>query len=483
MKIIDRYLLKTYIVPFILTFLVVLFVFLMQFLWKYIDDLVGKGLEISIILKLIFFAAFTFIPMSIPLAILLSGLITFGNIAEKNELTAMKSAGISLYRIIQPLFLLAISLSILNFAMSNNIVPVMTLKFRSLLEDIRDQKMALSIEEGVFYRGIDGYIIRIGDKERDNQTIHDVLIYDHTRTTGLVTLTYAKHGSMVMSENKQYLILSLEDGFLYDENIEFDASKPSHTLPILRGTFDSYQIRFDLSSFQMQQTNEEFFKDSYEMLNVNQLNIFIDTLRTEIITTKHETTNSMLKNFRYISLHYNDSIARLYADSVAKTYEMTAEEKQKVFTNAIQTAREQSSLLDFNLIDMESKHKRLWRYEIEWHRKYVLSFACILLFFVGVSLGAIIRKGGLGVPLAVAILIFVIYWAISSTGERMTRVGSIPSEWGMWLSTLILLPLAILFLYKASTEAGLSDMSILKQRLYSFKDFFTRKKKTKKTQQ
>ncbi len=482
MKVIDRYLLKTYIGPFILTFLVVLFVFLMQFLWKYIDDLVGKGLEITIIFKLIFFASFTFIPMSIPLAILLSGLITFGNIAEKNELTAMKSAGVSLYRIIQPLFILAICLSLLNFAMSNNIVPVMTLKFRSLLEDIRDQKLALNIEEGVFYRGIDGYIIRIGDKERDNQTIHDVLIYDHTRTTGLSTLTYAKHGSMVMSENKQYLILGLEDGFSYDENIEYDASKPSFSLPVLRGTFDFYQIRFDLSSFQMQQTNEEFFKDSYEMLNVNQLNTFIDTMHTEIATTKKETANSMLKNFRYISLHYNDSIARLYADSVPKTYEMTAEEKQKVFSQAIQIAREQSSLLDFNLIDTESKQKRLWRYEIEWHRKYVLSFACILLFFVGVSLGAIIRKGGLGVPLAVAILVFVIYWAISSTGERMTRVGSIPSEWGMWLSTLVLLPLAILFLYKASTEAGLSDMSILQQRLHLFKDFFTRKKKRKNTQ-
>ena len=482
MKVIDRYLLKTYIGPFILTFLVVLFVFLMQFLWKYIDDLVGKGLEITIILKLIFFASFTFIPMSIPLAILLSGLITFGNIAEKNELTAMKSAGVSLYRIIQPLFILAICLSLLNFAMSNNIVPVMTLKFRSLLEDIRDQKLALNIEEGVFYRGIDGYIIRIGNKERDNQTIHNVLIYDHTKTTGLATLTYAKHGSMAMSENQQYLILGLEDGFLYDENIEFDASKPSSSLPILRGTFDFYQLRFDLTSFQMQETNEEFFKDSYEMLNVNQLNKFIDTIQTEITTIKKETANSMLKNFRYISLHYNDSIAHLYADSVPKTYEMTAEEKQKVFVHAIQTAREQSSLLDFNLIDTESKQKRLWRYEIEWHRKYVLSFACILLFFVGVSLGAIIRKGGLGVPLAVAILVFVIYWAISSTGERMTRVGTIPSEWGMWLSTLILLPLAILFLYKASTEAGLSDMTILKQRFYSFKDFFSKRKKRKNTQ-
>ena len=469
MKAVDKYLLKTYIAPFVLTFMVVLFVFLMQFLWKYIDDLVGKGLEASIILKLIFYTSFTFIPMSMPLAVLLSGLITFGNISEKNELTAMKSAGISLYRILVPLFVLVMGLSGLNFLMANNITPIVSLKARSLLEDIRDQKMALSIDEGVFYRGIDNYIIRIGERENDGQTIHDILIYDHTRANGLTTLTYAKHGSMVMSENQQYLFLSLQDGFVYDENTNYDAARPVDELPLLRGTFESYQLQFDLSSFQIQHTNEDFFKDSYEMLNVNQLSDFIDTFHTEINNVKLDIGVAMLKNFRYISNYYEDTLVHTYSDTQPKPYTMSEDEKQKMFTYAIQTAREQSSMLDFSTMDYESREKQMWRYEIEWHRKYMLSIACVLLFFIGAPLGAIIRKGGLGVPLAVSILIFVIYWAISSTGERMTRVGTVSAEFGMWLSSIILAPLAVFLVYKASVEAGLSDITSLKQQLANFK--------------
>ena len=480
MKAIDKYLLKTYISPFLLTFLVVLFVFLMQFLWKYIDDLVGKGLETSIIFKLIFYTSFTFIPMSMPLAVLLSGLITFGNISEKNELTAMKSAGISLYRILFPIFVLVVGLSGLNFFMSNNITPIVGLKSRALLEDIRDQKLALSIDEGIFYRGIDNYIIRIGEKEHDNQTIHDVLIYDHTRANGLATLTYAKHGSMVMSENKHYLFLSLKDGFVYDENIRYDAAKPAQELPLLRGTFESYQLRFDLSSFQMQRTNEDFFKDSYEMLNVNQLDDFIDTMQQEIDGVKKDIGVAMIKNFRYISNYYDDTLAINSPDTQPKPYTLSEDEKQKVFTYAIQTAREQSSLLDFNVMDYESREKQLRRYEIEWHRKYMLAIACILLFFVGAPLGAIIRKGGLGVPLAVSILVFVIYWALSTTGERMVRVGTIPPYFGMWLSSIILTPLAVFLVYKASVEAGVTDIASLKQQFYNFKIVKWWRQKSKK---
>ena len=465
MKVIDRFLLKTYVAPFILTFLVVLFVFLMQFLWKYVDDLVGKGLEIIILLKLIFYISFTFMPMSIPLAALLSGLITFGNLAEKNELTSMKSAGISLYRILAPLSVFALGLSALTFVLANNMMPVANLKASTLIHDIQSKKLALNIEEGIFYRDIDNYILRIGKKDRDNQTIHDILIYDHTRTTGLTTLTYAKHGSMVMSENKKYLILTMEDGFMYDENVRYDASTPPSELPIMRGKFASHTMRFDLSSFQFQRSDEDFYKDSYEMLNVRQLSTFIDTMQTEVVDIKSEVGNYLLDNFRYIDLYYVDSIPidsfKMPSDSIV----LSNEDKQKMFSNAIQLARDQSSFLDFKTMEYESKEKQLWRYEIEWHRKYVLAVACILLFFVGAPLGAIIRKGGLGVPFAVSILIFVIYWATGMTGERMSRVGTLPSYLGMWLSTLILSPLAIFLIYKASVEAGLTDIANLKQQI------------------
>jgi lipopolysaccharide export system permease protein len=459
MKVLDRFLLKTYVAPFILTFLVVLFVFLMQFLWKYVDDLVGKGLEIAILLKLIFYVSFTFMPMSIPLAALLSGLITFGNLGEKNELTAMKSAGVSLYRILLPLSLFVLGLSALTFVLANNVMPIANLKTSTLIHDIQSKKLALNIDEGIFYRDIDNYILRIGKKDRDNQTIHDILIYDHTRTTGLTTLTYAKHGSMVMSEDKKHLILTMEDGFVYDENTRYDASKPPSELPILRGTFESQKMRFDLSSFQFQRTDEDFYRDSYEMLSVQQLTTFIDTMRIEVVDLKSEAGKSLLSNFRYISIYYVDSLALDSLKPLSDTLILSQENKQKIYANAIQLAREQSSFLDFKTMEYESKEKQLWRYEIEWHRKYVLAVACLLLFFVGAPLGAIIRKGGLGVPFAVSILIFVIYWATGMTGERMARVGTVPSYFGMWLSTMILSPLAVFLVYKASVEAGISNFA------------------------
>jgi lipopolysaccharide export system permease protein len=480
MKVLDKFLLKTYVGPFLLTFLVVLFVLLMQFLWKYVDDLVGKGLEPIIILKLIFYMSFTMIPMAMPLAILLSGLITFGNLAEKNELTAMKSSGISLHRILRPLSAFVLGLCGITFFMANNVMPVAGLKGYTLLYDIQAQKLALNIDEGIFYNGIDNYILRIGKKDKDNQTIHDVLIYDHTRANGLTTLTYAKHGSMVMSKNKQYLVLTLKDGFIYDENVRYDASKPPSELPILRGTFKSEQMRFDLSSFQLQRTNEEFYKDRYEMLNVRQLDAYIDTMQTEVMSMKSEVGSSLLTDFRYISMYYDDSLLLDSLKTPLDTVVFTGADMQKMYAEAIQLSREHSSFLDFRIMDYESKEKQMWRYEIEWHKKYVLSLACLILFFIGASLGAIIRKGGLGIPLAVSILIFVIYWALSTIGERMARVGTVESYMGMWLSTIVLSPFAVFLTYKASVEAGLNEMTNLKQitnKLWIFKVLTKRKRR------
>ena len=451
-----------------MTFFVVMFVFLMQFLWKYIDDLVGKGLEVNILLKFVFYSLATFVSMSMPLAILLSGLITFGNLSEKNELTAMKSAGISLYRILRPISVFVLGLAGLTFVISNNVLPIANLKLYTLLHDIQSQKLALNIDEGIFYRDIDNYIIRIGKKEKDNQTIHDILIYDHTRTTGLTSLTCAKHGSMVMSEDKHFLILSMEDGFIYDENVRYDVAVPPQELAVLRGTFQSQQMRIDLSSFQFQQTSDDFYKDSYEMLNIEQLSSYIDTMQAEINTMKQETGSNLFTGFRYVGLYYVDTLV-LDSTNIQDSIMLSQDDTQKMYSSAIQSAREHCSALDFKIMDWESKEKQLWRYEIEWHRKYVLSVACVLLFFVGAPLGAIIRKGGLGVPFGVSILVFVIYWVLYSTGERMTRVGTIPPYIGMWLSTIILFPLAIFLVYKASVEAGLTDIANVKQQINKLK--------------
>lgn len=462
MKVTDKFLLKTYIGPFVLTFMVVLFILIMQFLWKYVDDLVGKGLELTTLFKLLFYSAFTFVPLALPLSVLLSSLITFGNLSERNELTALKCAGIPLSRTMRPLTIFAVALSISAFVFANNVVPIMSLKFTSLLHDIQAQKPALSIDEGIFYREIDNYIIRIGKKERDNSTIHDVLIYDHSRNTGYTTVTYGKKGTMVLSEDEIFLVFTLEDGFVYDENIQYNTEKKASEMPVLRGTFKTQQIYFDLSSFQLQRTSEDFYKDSYEMLNVVQLDRFIDTMRQDMYFAAKDRGKNTLNTLHTISSYYTDSLANNYAIAKQDSTLLALKTQSRIYHHAVQLARENTGMLEYDAIAYESQQEQLRRYEIEWHRKFSLSAACLLLFFVGVPLGAILRKGGLGIPLTVSIIIFVIYWVTSTMGERMARIGTISPYVGMWLSSAILLPLGVFLIYMASTEAAISDLSPIK---------------------
>lgn len=464
-----------------MTFFVVVFIFLMQFFWKYVDDMVGKGLELKTLFQLLGYISFTFFPMALPLAILLSSLMLFGNLGERYELTALKSAGIPLYRIMRSLIIFTILCACIGFFVANNIVPVANLKAKTLLTDIRQQKPALNIEEGAFYDEIDDYIIRIGKKERDNQTIHDILIYDHTRINNFATLTYAKNGKMFMSKNKQYLFFNLQDGYIYDENfryVEERKNKQPYEISILRGTFKEQCMSFDLSSFALKRTNEDLYKDSYEMLNVNQLDTIIDTMRYTIRKGKAEMGARMLGSLKNFYPRYNDSIA-VIADSlpvINKTFNIS--DSLAICQYAVQNAREHKSVIDFNYMDYNSQEKLLWRYEIEWHRKYALAVACLLLFFIGAPLGAIIRKGGIGIPLTTCILIFVFYWVVTTIGERMSRLGVISTSVGMWIASGILFPLGVFLVYKASKESRLLDMEIWQRQLYKIKKI----KKSSKTQ-
>ena len=312
MKKIDRYIIKSYIGPFLMTFFIAVFILLMQFLWKYIDDLVGKGLEWHIILQLMFYASFTFIPLALPLAILMSSLMLFGNLGEKYELVAMKSAGISLSKMMRPLIYLTVIISISAFIFSNYLLPVANLKMQSLLYDMREQKPALSIDEGVFYTGIDNYVIRVAKKERDNQTVRDVLIYDHSKGMGNTAVTRAEWGTMLMTDDKSKLIFTLYNGFAYDEDMKrglFEMNRP-----ITRVKFREQRKIFDLSSFSMERTNEEFFKDNYQMLNVKQLNYFIDSLYSEHNEKQVSATVRLSESSYYFTAYdpHRKITARLY---------------------------------------------------------------------------------------------------------------------------------------------------------------------------
>lgn len=472
MKRLDRYLLKTYIGPFFMTFLVVVFIFLMQFVWKYIDDLVGKGLEWTVLLRLMGYTACTFIPMSLPLALLLSGLMTFGNLGERFELTAIKSAGVPLYRIMLPLILFAIACSAGNFFLSNNLVPYANLKSTMLLRDIRTQKPALSIDEKVFYKGIDNYVIRIGKKDRDNQTVHDILIYDHSNGNSFARLTHAKEGTMLLDEKKQLLIFTLTDGFYFDEDMQKSNDTPERRI-LMRGRFQRQTIRFDISSFQFSRSDEDVFKTNYTALNVTQLGKFIDSIGNDIATNRQQMGENMLRQFYAIRNCLQDTVTP--AADTAIRMPLTARQEYSVACTALQHIREQRGTLEFLNMDTANRFEQLWRYEIEWHRKFTLCAACLILFFIGAPLGSIIRRGGIGIPLTISILIFVFYWVVSTIGERMVRIGSLSAFEGMWVSSLILLPIGIFLIYKSTQESQWLEFFQQKWLRKLFRKLFSKK--------
>ncbi len=459
MKKLHLYVMRQYFGPFMGTFFISLFVLLMQFLWKYIDDLVGKGLEWQIIAELLFYASSTFVPLAVPLAVLLSSLMLFGNLGERYELVAAKSAGISIRQIMMPLIVLVTFLSIGTFFFANNVLPIANLKFQSLLFEVREQKPALTIQEGVFNSSIDNYVIRIAKKDRDNETIHDVLIYDHSRRMGNTTVTRAEWGKMVMTADKKYLIFTLYNGFIIDE----DTKRGVYNLirPITRIKFSENQKRMDLSSFSMNKNNDNFFKKGYQMLDIEQLNTVIDSMDILVQKQKSYFAKNMLSNFYYMT-NFVDTTNRFDANTISTVNkdpmsDLSDAEQNSVVEFALHAVRNQRENIEFNKQDYKTQYKMKWKYEIEWHRKFALSLACLLLFLIGAPLGSIIRKGGLGFPMVFSVFVFILFWIINITGEKFAREGVMPAYVGMWISTFVLLPLGLFLMWKASTDSQLLD--------------------------
>lgn len=453
----------------VITFLISLFVLLMQFLWKYIDDLVGKGLEPWIIIKLMVYVSITLIPLALPLSLLLSSIMTFGNLAEHFELTACKSAGISLQRIMRPLTITAILICLTAFYFSNYVLPIANLKMNALLYDVRQQKPALLIKEGIFYNGIDGYSIRVGKKGRDSQTLQDVLIYDHTENRGNTKMIVAEHGKMAMSDDERYLLLTLHKGASYEEQ----ENKPGRmSRPLLRTQFEEELVRFDLNSFKMTRTNEQLFKDNYQMLNLRQLSYASDSLQKKVKERQMDIYKQIVTYYGIdTSLHTRD-LTKLKDIDILKGNDPTRQELMN--STAVWSVKNVQSIMRDAMQDLETKQRSLAKHQIEWQRKFTLSFACLILFFIGAPLGAIIRKGGLGMPVVVSVLFFVIYHVISISGEKFAREGVLPAWKGMWFSSLVLLPIGIFLTYKATTDSGLFDKDAY---IRFFKRFFPFTKK------
>jgi len=468
--------LKSYLGPFVFTFFVSLFILLLQFLWKYIDDLVGKGLEWYIIAKLMFYASSTFVPLALPLAILLSSLMTFGNMGEHYELVAMKAAGISLRKAMKPLILLSLIISVAAFLFSNYVLPVANLKFGSLLYDVRQQKLAFNINEGIYYHGLEGFVIRVGKKAKDNKTIYNVKIYNHSKNQGNITVTTAESGTMQMSPDQKNLIFTLYDGYTYNEVTNVSRYRISR--PFEATKFHKQILNFDLSQFNLNRTNEELFKSHYSMLNIQQLNHSIDSLSEKHIVAKNRYLDNFLKKYSYMS-DSNTVLPNNRSDQLIDTLRIpiidnfNIQNKVEIIEIAQRDARNaKKNIIDFN-IGQKSRKQIITKHEVVWHQKFQLSIACFIFFFIGAPLGAIIRKGGLGLPVVVSVLFFVIYHVISITGEKAVKTGEMNVEFGLWLSTLVVLPLGLFLTYKATSDAQLMDTE-------SWNKFFNKFKSKKK---
>lgn len=444
--------LKSFAGPFVAIFFITLFVLVMQFLWKYVDDLVGKGLPAYEIGRLLFYASASMVPLALPLAVLLSSIMTIGTLGEHYELTSLKSSGISLLRIISPLMIVALLIGCAAFMFSNYVLPVANLKFGALLYDIRQQRPAVNIRQGIFYNDIDGYSIRVGDKDADNQTIHHILIYDHTSGRGNDYVITAEDGKMFMTEDKRFLVLQLFNGRQYQEMAP-PSGKKSKEYEQLRITFKEWKKVFDLSEFSLNRTDENLFKDNYQMQNLGQLKKSIDTLKMGLDKTYLEAKAFCSTYFSFERTDF-DTI-KIQPDTAHAT---VTTDSFAMYNRALASARNIKGYLSISAKNIKFKQEVLRKFEIERQRKFSLSFACFILFLIGAPLGAIIKKGGFGLPFVVSVFFFVIFYTLSIMGEKFAKEGVLTPLQGMWFSTMLLLPLALFLVYKASLDSVLFNV-------------------------
>ena len=488
LKRLHYFVLKSFFTPLLLTFFIVIFLLQMQFLWKYVDDLVGKGLTIDVLAELLLYASATFVPLALPLAILLASLMTFGNLGENNELTALKASGISLWQIMYPLILLMGVVSVLAFFYSNVSLPYYNLKFRSLLFDIQQHRPELQIKEGVYYNGVEGYTIKIGRKNYKTNLLYDLKIYDHTQNMGNTSVTIADSGTIKVTADNRTLIISLYSGETYvDMPEERRRSYSARSYPFRRDRFKQQVITIPLEGFDFQRTQEALFRNNYQMMNLSQLKYSVDSMNREIngdiVALKANLTTSNLypvKIFNAVNKNLVDTLPPIkdFRNVRFLYYYLlnTRSEKSSVISMALSEARGVRSTLSTEAEVRRSKMIRLRKHEIEWHKKFTLSLACLIFFFIGAPLGAIIRKGGFGLPVVVSVLFFVFYYVISITGEKFAKEGIVAPIAGVWVSSAILLPIGIFLTYKASRESSLFNIEVYLKPLNKVVNFVLRKK-------
>jgi len=429
----------------------------MQFLWKWVDELVGKGLEIGVLLKLLFYASITLSSMAFPLAVLLASLMTFGNMGERSEVVALKSAGISTRRMMMPLALVSVLIGCLAFVVSNDVIPRASIKLKMLLFDIQEQKPALNITEGVFYTDIDNYAIRVGKKMPDGMTIKDILIYDHSKHQGNINVTSAEKGTMVVTPDKHYLLFTLYNGSSWDESSVTRGSYDARNhYPLMRATFDKQYKRFDMSDFSAQSVDASFYENHSTALSVKQLNERIDTAKYYILGQNQNAANIFFQCLYFFNqnVQNNPAADTVLRDKLPLLDNYNEEFRARVYQLAENGVRNTTYAVNYNFQDVNFRTHQMWNYQIEFFRKFTLAVACVLFFFIGAPLGSIIRKGGIGIPLVITVVFFTFYFAISIIGEKLSKSSPLPVWFGMWLSSFVLFPICIFLTYHATTDSS-----------------------------
>jgi lipopolysaccharide export system permease protein len=461
-KTVDKLILKSYLGPMVASFFIVLFVLMMNFLWKYIEDLVGKGLSLGMIIEFIFYGTTFMIAMGFPLATLFAAIMTMGNLGENYELLALKSAGVSLPRIMFSLFLVTIGMATASFFVSNNLVPYSNRKIFALIYDVREQKQKIEFKDGQFFNGVENMSIRVEHQDPVSGLLRGVMIYNNGGTGGAMGVTVADSGYIRLTDDRRFLDVELFGG----ENYNFTRGRGWYEQNSLENTSFTEQRSLDLTpGYDFNRTDESLFGGSdARTKNVAQLRIDIDSLNREVNTATATTYRPLLyENLlsRDTMVMTGNSEARRSLDERDLTMlldsivHLSDREKDRLYSNAQVAATNSKNVINWDEMTTKEVLSQLYRAEIEWHKKWSLPVAVIVFFLIGAPLGAIIRKGGLGMPIIISVAFFVLYYIIYITGEKLAKEGTWPAFWGGWLPTLILLPIAIYLTYKATNDSGL----------------------------
>ncbi|MBR5241300.1 MAG: LptF/LptG family permease [Muribaculaceae bacterium] len=453
-----RFILKTFLPLLFMTFMICLFIVLMQFIWQHIKDFVGKGLEISVLAELFFYAAASMVPLALPLAILLASLMTFGNLSERFELLAIKASGVSLIRIMRPLIISITIISIGAFFFQNNVLPTVQVKMWSLLYSMKQKSPALDIPEGVFYNQIEGYNIYVKKKDNKKNMLYGITIYDISKGAENAMIIVSDSGSLKFTDDNQFLFLTLESGESF-ENLKSQEATTT-IVPYRRETFSRKEILIPFDAG-FNRIDESTMADKYVGKNISELKHSIDSMSL-IVDSIGSKIGQELKTASYYNIIERNTSATtttqkgtLSSFDLDETYSAASIQQRENWTNrALSKARNIKQEYEFKSYRANEQKNLIRRHEIEMHKKFTLSFACLIFFFIGAPLGAIIGRGGIGTPIVVSVILFIFYYIIDNSAYKLARDGVWEVWQGLWLSSAVLLPLGIFFTYKAVNDSA-----------------------------